>query len=76
MALLDGGRRSAELRAGPEGARILTLRRERLRALVEDDPPLGNAVIWNIAAALALRLRLANWQQQMLLESMKLTDTR
>jgi pimeloyl-ACP methyl ester carboxylesterase/CRP-like cAMP-binding protein len=75
MALLDGGRRSAELRAGSEGARILTLRRERLRALVEDDPPLGNAVIWNIAAALALRLRLANWQQQLLLEHMKLADS-
>jgi CRP-like cAMP-binding protein len=69
MALLDGGRRSAELRAGPEGARILTLRRERLKALAEDDPPLGNAVIWNIAASLALRLRLANWQQQLLIET-------
>ncbi len=69
MALLDGGRRSAELRAGAEGARILTLRRDRLKALVEDDPPLGNAVIWNIAASLALRLRLANWQQQMLIDA-------
>jgi pimeloyl-ACP methyl ester carboxylesterase/CRP-like cAMP-binding protein len=68
MSLIDGGRRSAELRAGTDGARTLTLRRDRLRSLVEDDPTLGNAVIWNIAAALALRLRLANWQQQMLID--------
>lgn len=64
MSLLDGGRRSADLRAGEEGVTILALRRERLRALAEDDPALGNAVLWNIASALALRLRLANWQQQ------------
>jgi pimeloyl-ACP methyl ester carboxylesterase/CRP-like cAMP-binding protein len=66
MALLDGGRRSAGLIAGPEGATILVLRRDRLRALAEDDPALGNAVIWNIATTLALRLRLANFQLQML----------
>lgn len=66
MALLDGGRRSAGLTAGPEGATILVLRRDRLRALVEDDPALGNAVIWNIATSLALRLRLANFQRKML----------
>lgn len=64
MSLLDGGRRSADLRAGEEGVTILALRRDRLRALSEDDPALGNAVLWNIASALALRLRLANWQQQ------------
>ncbi|WP_322487782.1 alpha/beta fold hydrolase [Chloroflexus sp.] len=64
MSLLDGGRRSADLLAGEEGVTILALRRERLRALAEDDPALGNAVLWNIASALALRLRLANWQQQ------------
>jgi pimeloyl-ACP methyl ester carboxylesterase/CRP-like cAMP-binding protein len=66
MALLDGGRRSARLMAGADGAVILVLRRDRLRALVEDDPPLGNAVIWNIATTLALRLRLSNFQLQML----------
>ncbi len=64
MSLLDGGRRSADLRAGEEGVTILALRRDRLRALAEDDPMLGNAVLWNIASTLALRLRLANWQQQ------------
>ncbi|PDW01950.1 alpha/beta fold hydrolase [Candidatus Viridilinea mediisalina] len=66
MALLDGGRRSAGLTAGDEGATILVLRRDRLRALVEDDPVLGNAIIWNIATSLALRIRLANFQRKML----------
>jgi len=66
MSLLDGARRSAELRAGDEGVVLLVLRRDRLRALLEDDPQLGSAVVWNIATALALRLRLANWQQQLM----------
>lgn len=71
MSLLDGGRRSADLRAGEDGVTILALRRERLRALAEDDPALGNAVLWNIATALALRLRLANWQQQGLVRQLQ-----
>lgn len=71
MSLLDGGRRSADLRAGEDGVTILALRRERLRALAEDDPALGNAVLWNIASALALRLRLANWQQQGLVRQLQ-----
>ncbi|RMD79396.1 MAG: alpha/beta hydrolase, partial [Chloroflexi bacterium] len=71
MSLLDGGRRSADLRAGEEGVTLLALRRERLRALSEDDPALGNAVLWNIASALALRLRLANWQQQGLVRELQ-----
>jgi pimeloyl-ACP methyl ester carboxylesterase/CRP-like cAMP-binding protein len=66
MSLIDGGRRSAELRAGEHGCTLLMLRRDRMIALTEDDPGLGNAVIWNIAAALAVRLRLSNWQQQMM----------
>lgn len=71
MALIDGGRRSAELRAGSEGATVLILRRDRLVALINDDPELGSRVIWNIAAALAMRLRLSNMQQQMLLSSIE-----
>ncbi|MFV9504131.1 MAG: alpha/beta fold hydrolase [Oscillochloridaceae bacterium umkhey_bin13] len=71
MALLDGSRRSAGLSAGPEGADLLVLRRDRLRALAEDDPALGNGVIWNIATALALRLRLANFQLQFLATQQK-----
>ncbi len=65
LALLDGGRRSASLHAGPEGATVLTLERERLVALCNDDPILGNRLIWNIASTLALRLRLTNWQLHM-----------
>lgn len=61
LALLDGGRRSAYIRSGPEGATVLTLQRERLVALCNDDPTLGNQLIWNIATTLALRLRLTNW---------------
>lgn len=64
LALLDGGRRSATLRAGPEGTTVLTLDREQVIALSDDDPPLGIRLIWNIATALALRLRLINWQIQ------------
>lgn len=58
LALLDGGRRSTSLRAGPEGALLLSLRRDKLVRLCRDDPELGIGVLWNIAAALALRLRL------------------
>jgi CRP-like cAMP-binding protein len=54
-----------------DGAVLLVLRRDRLRALAEDDPALGNAIIWNIAATLALRLRLSNWQQQLLLNELQ-----
>ncbi|MEF3274547.1 MAG: alpha/beta fold hydrolase [Chloroflexus sp.] len=71
MSLLDGGRRSADLRAGEDGVTILVLRRDRLRALAEDDPALGNAVLWNIASTLALRLRLANWQHQGLVRELQ-----
>jgi CRP-like cAMP-binding protein len=65
LALLDGGRRSADLRAGEEGATVMILGRDRLVVLSEDDPPLGIRLIWNIATALALRLRLTNLQLQM-----------
>ncbi len=68
LALLDGGRRSADLRAGEEGATVMKLYRDRIVALCEDDPPLGTRLIWNIATALALRLRLTNWQLQMALQ--------
>jgi pimeloyl-ACP methyl ester carboxylesterase/CRP-like cAMP-binding protein len=64
LALLDGGRRSANLHAGPEGATVLSLSRDRVVVLGEDDPPLGMRLVWNIATALALRLRLINWQMQ------------
>lgn len=62
LALLDGGRRSASLQAGDEGATVMSMSRERLLGLIEDDPTLGNRLIWNIATTLALRLRITNWQ--------------
>jgi CRP-like cAMP-binding protein len=76
LALLDGGRRSAELRAGPEGATVLVLRRNQLVALLDDDPTLGNRLIWNIAAALALRLRLTNWQLNQVIHARDRGDER
>lgn len=65
LALLDGGRRSAELRAGEDGATVMVLKREHLLALSEDDPALGNRVLWNVAATLALRLRMTTWRLEM-----------
>jgi len=71
MSLIDGGRRSAELRAGEHGCTLLAITRARMFALAEDDPALGNTLIWNIASSLALRIRLSNWQQQMMAEQMR-----
>jgi CRP-like cAMP-binding protein len=62
LSLLDGGRRSASLRAGSEGATVMVMPREQLEGLREEDSPLGNRLVWNIATALALRLRHTNWQ--------------
>jgi len=64
LAMLDGGLRSADLRAGPEGATILALDREQLMALADEDPELGTRVLWNIARAMALRVRFILWQLQ------------
>ncbi|MFQ5409049.1 MAG: cyclic nucleotide-binding domain-containing protein, partial [Anaerolineales bacterium] len=64
LAMLDGGVRSADLRAGPEGARILSLSRDRLQALAEDDSALGSRLLWNIATTMALRVRFILWQMR------------
>lgn len=68
LAMLDGGLRSADLRAGPQGATVLELERERLQALCEDDSVLGTHVLWNIATAMALRVRFILWQLQRALQ--------
>ncbi len=68
LAMLDGGLRSADLRAGPDGATILALSRERLLTLTEDDTELGTRVLWNIARAMALRVRFILWQLQRALQ--------
>jgi pimeloyl-ACP methyl ester carboxylesterase/CRP-like cAMP-binding protein len=52
LAMLDQGLRSADLIAGSDGAVILTLERDRLLALCEDDAVLGTSLLWNIAVAM------------------------
>ena len=68
LAMLDGGLRSADSAAGPDGAQMLTLEREQLLALCEDDTALGTRVLWNISRALALRVRFILWQLQRALQ--------
>ncbi len=68
LAMLDGGLRSADLRAGPDGATMLVLEREQLLALVDEDAELGTRVLWNIARAMALRVRFILWQLQRALQ--------
>lgn len=68
LAMLDGGLRSADLRAGPEGATMLLLHRDRLLVLLDEDPELGTKVLWNMARAMALRVRFILWQLQRALQ--------
>jgi CRP-like cAMP-binding protein len=58
LALLDGGVRSAQLRAGPQGVKLMAFGREGLLALCEADTGIGYRLMRNLAGALALRLRL------------------
>lgn len=58
LALIDGGVRSAELRAGPHGARLMAFGRQQLLALCDADTAIGYRIMRNLAGALALRLRL------------------
>jgi pimeloyl-ACP methyl ester carboxylesterase/CRP-like cAMP-binding protein len=62
LAMLDQGLRSADLIAGSEGANVLSLSRERLLGLCEDDATLGTRVLWNIAVAMSQRVRFILWQ--------------
>jgi CRP-like cAMP-binding protein len=62
FAMLDQGARSADLIAGRDGAVILSLHRERLLALCEDDAVLGTTLLWNIATAVSRRVRFILWQ--------------
>lgn len=64
LAMLDQGLRTADLIAGPEGAIVLGLDRNRLLALLEDDPELGSRLLWNIGQALSGRVRFILWQLQ------------
>lgn len=58
LALLDGGVRSAQMRGGPSGVRLTAFPNEKFLALCEADTGIGYRIMRNLAAALALRLRL------------------
>jgi len=64
LAMLDQGLRSADLIAGPEGATVLALERDRLLALCEDDATLGTRLLWNVAVTMSQRVRFVLWQLQ------------
>ncbi len=66
LALFDEETRSADLLAGPAGATLLSLSREQLLGLCEDDAVLGTRLLWNIAGALSQRVRFVLWQMQQL----------
>jgi pimeloyl-ACP methyl ester carboxylesterase/CRP-like cAMP-binding protein len=60
LSLLDGSPRSADLRAGPTGATLLTLTEEGLHILSEEDPQMGMRLMQNLAISLGKRLRNQN----------------
>jgi hypothetical protein len=68
--MLDSALRTADLRAGPEGATLLELNRERLQALCEADPTLGTRVLWNISQAMSGRVRFVLYQLQRAFQKM------
>ncbi len=62
IAMFDQGLRSADVKAGVDGATILAFERDRIRALCEDDAVLGTQLLWNISTALTQRARFILWQ--------------
>jgi len=54
--------RSARLRAGPHGARLMVFACADLLALCDADTGIGYRLMRNLAGALALRLRLQDMQ--------------
>jgi pimeloyl-ACP methyl ester carboxylesterase/CRP-like cAMP-binding protein len=60
LALLDGAPRSADLRAGSDGATLLTLTEEGLATLANEDPLMGMRLMQNLAISLGRRLRTQN----------------
>jgi CRP-like cAMP-binding protein len=62
MATLDQGARTADLLAGEDETVLLTLNRERLLTLCEDDAVLGTQLLWNIATVMSRRQRFILWQ--------------
>jgi CRP-like cAMP-binding protein len=72
FALLEVGRRTADLIAGLDGAVVLGLTQSRLLALCEDDAVLGSQLLWNFARAVGRRARLINEQRQRILDKREL----
>ncbi len=64
LAVLDREPRTADLVAGPEGAVVLGLTRERLLALAENDAVLGSRLLLNLATAMSRRVRYILWQME------------
>lgn len=62
LALLEGAVRSADMRAGPEGVALLTITKEALATLAEQDPTMGMQMMKNLAVSLGRRLRHQNWR--------------
>jgi CRP-like cAMP-binding protein len=58
LALLDGGVRSARLRAGIDGATLMAFNRDALLGLCRQNTEIGFLLMFNLAGALALRMRL------------------
>ncbi len=58
LALLDGGLRSAQMRAGHVGVKLMAFDRTALMGLCEADTAIGFRIMRNLAGGLALRLRL------------------
>lgn len=69
MALLQNTTRAADLEAGPQGTTVLAIQSRQLWALFDDDPQLGFRMLRNLARSLAQRLRVQNWQLQLMQQS-------
>ncbi|AXQ31471.1 GNAT family N-acetyltransferase [Solimonas sp. K1W22B-7] len=56
MSFVLGGMRSADVRAGPEGAQVLSLQENILRKMLDADTALASRFYHNLSRILALRL--------------------
>jgi CRP/FNR family cyclic AMP-dependent transcriptional regulator len=60
VALVDQGARSATARVSEEGTYVVRIPGDRLMALCDEHPEMGYQVMKNLAADLALKIRIAN----------------
>jgi cAMP-binding proteins - catabolite gene activator and regulatory subunit of cAMP-dependent protein kinases len=75
LGFLDGEPHFEDVLAGPEGAVVLALSRQRLLALAEDDAVLGTRLLLNLAQAVSRRARYALWQTDRLQAAAQVEDT-